>query len=209
MLKIGDNPKIKLLKKKARQRSLLENLENELATGVELDDLIDGETFDYALEDKKDIRHLKGKYERYRLHPSRNFLFKDILTIQPDGKVVIRAFKNIYTGVASYVLNTTLQINVSMQNEDTPFPLNLLMFVGRNDKEDIQCLYAICLTTNADNQPSVHYELLVPIPKQETTALPQRIVVDSLEFFKLTHKYPNLMKYLQQRELTIPNRVVW
>ncbi|HEV7350433.1 hypothetical protein [Telluribacter sp.] len=209
MSKIGDNPKIKLLKKNARQRSLLENLETDVSSYGDIHDLIDSESFDYSIEEKKDIRHLKGKYERYRLDATKNVVYKDILTIQPDGKVIIRSLKNIYSGVANYLLNATLHISINMQNEVTPIAMNMLMFVGRNDKEDIQCMHALCLTTNADNQAAVQHELLIPILKQETTTLPQRIVVDSLDFYKLNYRLPELMRSLQQRTVSVPTKVDW
>lgn len=209
MNKIDFNPKIKQLKKKARKRSLLETFENELPTFVDIHDLIEGEAIDYSIEEKRDIRHLKGKYERYWLDTSKNVIYKDVLNIQPDGKVTIRSVKNIYAGMASYLLNTTLQISINMLNEDIPIAMNMMMFVGRNDKEDIECMHALCLTTNADNQASVHHEILVPVLKQETTTLPQRVVVDSLDYFKLNYRYPELMRNLQQRTATAPSRVTW
>ncbi|GAB3171405.1 hypothetical protein [Telluribacter humicola] len=209
MNKIDFNPKIKQLKKKARKRSLLETFETELPTFVDIDELIDGAAIDYSVEEKKDIRHLKGKYERYWLDSTKNVVYKDVVNIQPDGKVVIRSFKNLYSGIATYILNTTLQINITMQNEDTPIAMNMIMFVGRNEKEDIECLHALCLSTNADNQASVQHEILIPVLKQETTTLPQRIVVDSLEFFKLNYRLPELMRNLQQRAMSAPSRVKW
>jgi hypothetical protein len=206
--KIRNNPQIKLLKKNARQRSLLENLEDE--SFHDLDELMGSAAQeDHILDENKDIRHLKGKFERFRLDRSKRLIYKDILVIQPNGKVIIRSSRNMYFGEARYLLNSMLQINVSTLNEEQEIPLTLLSYVGRYEFQEISCLHTLCLTASPDNQPVSHYELLVPILNNDLYIVPQMIDVDSLEFMKLRHRYPELYNNLLRPLTSLPSKVEW
>lgn len=203
------NPKIKLLKKNARKRSLLENLESE-STFKDLDELL-GSTAqeEHILEENKEILHLKGKYEHYWLDRKKNLIHKEILVIQPNGKVILRAMKNMYFGEARFVLNSMLQINMQSLNEELQVPLTLLAYVGRHEIDDIACLHALCLQADPDNAPVCSYNLLVPIPKTTTYSIAQVIDVDSIEFVKLRHRYPELYNCLLRRAPAYPTKIDW
>lgn len=206
---IGKNPKIKLLKKNAKQRSSLENLEQDSLIH-ELDELIRGGPGDEdLLTENKNITHLKGKYERYWLDRARNIIHKDILIIQPEGKVVIRSLKNIYFGEARYVLNSLLQIHIESLNEEQDMALTLLSFVGRHEFSDITCLHAYSLSASSDNTPQCHYEIMIPIAHPELLTLPQSFEVDSKEFVKLKFRYPELYTLLSRVNFTPPAKVDW
>lgn len=205
---IRNNPKIKLLKKNARQRSLLENLEAEAFH--DLDELMGSAIMeDHILEENKDIRHLRGKYERFWLDKSKSIIHKDIVVIQPNGKAIIRASKNMYFGEARYLLNSMLQLNVTTLNEEQEIPLTLLMYVGRYEFHEIACLHALCLTSSQDNQPVCNYEILVPLTKNDIMTVPQVIDVDSLEFVKLKQRYPEIYNCLLRRLTSVPSKVEW
>jgi hypothetical protein len=203
------NPKIKLLKKNARKRSLLENLESE-STFQDLDELLGSVSQEeHILDEDKEIQHLKGKYEHYWLDRKKNVIHKEIVVIQPTGKVVLRAMKNMYFGTARFLLNSMLQINMQTLNEETPVPFTLLAYVGRHDLEDISCLHALCLQADPDNAPVCSYNLLVPIPKTTTHSVAQIIDVDSIEFVKLKHRYPELYNCLLRRAPSQATKVDW
>ena len=206
--KIRNNPKIKLLKKNARQRSLLENLESD-STYQNLDEIIAGIGEDTLLNEDKSVYHLKGKYERFWLDRTKNVLHKDILIIQADGNVVVRSTKNIYYGEAHYFLNSQLQLDIFSQNDELRIGLTMLAYVGRHDISDIRCIHALSLSSDSDLNPVVNYEIIVPLLKHDASTLPQIIAVDSLEFMKLTHRYPKLYPGLQRRHTSAPARVDW
>ncbi|MPR32293.1 hypothetical protein [Salmonirosea aquatica] len=206
--KIRNNPKIKLLKKNARQRSLLENLESD-NTYQDLEEIMAGISEDTLLTEDKSVYHLKGKYERYWLDRTKNILHKDILIIQPNGNVVIRSPRNIYHGEAYYFLNSQLQLDIYLQNDELRIGLTLLGYVGRHDIKDIRCIHVLSLSSDPDLNPVVNYEILVPALQLDVITLPQLIEVDSLEFMKLTHRYPELYPGLQRRHTSAPARVDW
>ncbi|MBU1821497.1 MAG: hypothetical protein KKG00_08305 [Bacteroidetes bacterium] len=208
-LGLKTNSKIKLLKKNARKRSLLENLESESAF-QDLDELLGSVAQEeHILEEDKDIQHLKGKYEHYWLDRKKNLIYKEILVIQPNGKVILRAMKNMYFGEARFLLNSMLQINMQSLNEEVPIPFTLLAYVGRHQIDAISCLHALCLQADLDNAPVSSYNLLVPIPKSVNYSLAQVIDVDSIEFVKLKHRYPELYNCLLRRMPHIPTKVDW
>ncbi|TDB64615.1 hypothetical protein [Arundinibacter roseus] len=206
--KIRDNPKIKLLKKNARPRSLLENLGSDAAF-QDLDRIMEKASENTLLEERKDIRHLRGKYERYWLDRAKNTIHKDILIIQPSGKVVIRSVNNIYYGDSRYLLNSLLQLNINSQNEEIEVAINLLAYVGLYDISDIKCLHVLTLLSGPDHTPMTRYEVLVPIIQNDLITIPQIIENDSLEYVKLKHRHPELLVNLERRITTPPSRVEW
>lgn len=206
---LGINPKIKFLKKNARKRSSLENLENDTRIN-DLNELINIERVeDDILNEKKNIIHLKGKYQRYWLDRAKNVIHKEILIIQPNGKAIIRANKNIYSGEARYVLNSLLQINIDSLNEFEDIALTLLAYVGRHDFQDITCLHTYSLSASLDNTPICTYEILVPITSNAEIAIPQLIEVDSTEFVKMKFRFPELYPILSKVNCTPPPKVEW
>ena len=206
--KIRNNPKIKLLKKNARQRSLLENFETEPPYD-DLEEIMESVPMDTLLDANATISHLQGKYERFWLERSRNIIHKDILLIRPNGKVVIKSLKKIFQGEAHYLLNSLLQLNITTQNDELPIALTLLAYVGRHEIEDIECLHALSLSSGPDLGPTVDSEILVPILEHDGLLLPQMIEKDSLEFLKLTHHYPELYSTLQRKITSAPAKVIW
>ena len=206
--KIRNNPKIKLLKKNARQRSLLENFETE-SPYDDLEEIMGSVTVDTLLDADATINHLQGKYERFWLEPSRGIIHKDILLIRPNGQVVIKSLKKIYHGEAKYLLNSLLQLNISTQNDDLRIAMTLLAFVGRHEREDIECLRALSLSSGPDLGPAINSEILVPILEHDGLILPQAIEYESLEFLKLTHRYPELYPALQKKITSAPAKVIW
>jgi hypothetical protein len=206
--KIRNHPKIKLLKKNARKRSLLENLESD-TTYQDLDEIMSGIVEENLLSEDRSISHLKGKYERFWFEQTKNVIHKDILLIQSNGGVVIRSVKNIYYGEASYLLNSQLQLDIYSQNEELRIGLMMLAYVGRHEISTIRCVHALSLSSDANLNPVVHYEILVPVLQADVIALPQIIEIDSLEFMKLTHRYPELYPSLQRRHTSAPTKVDW
>lgn len=206
--KIRNNPQIKLLKKNARKRSLLENLESD-STYQDLDEILSSVVEENLLNEDRSVSHLKGKYERFWFDRTRNVINKDILLIQANGSVVIRSAKNMYYGEAHYFLNSQLQLDISSQNDELRIGLTMLGYVGRHEINDIRCLHILSLSSDADLCPVVNYEILVPVLQADILTLPQIIEVDSLEFMKLTHRYPELYPGLQRRHTSAPARVDW
>ncbi len=206
---IANNPKIKLLKKNAKKRSLLENLEQDSLFN-DLDELMtSGRVEEDILIENKNILHLKGKYERYWLDKSKHTIHKEILVIFPTGKVIIKAIKNIYFGEARYILNSLLQINIDSLNEEEDMALTILTFVGRHDFNDINCLHAFSLSASFDNTPISSYEILVPITSKDGKAIPQIFEVESTEFVKLKFRYPELYNCLNKVNFSPPPKVDW
>ncbi len=206
--RIGNDPQIKLLKKNARQRSLLENFEAE-STFDDLEKIMGSVTADTLLDADPKIDHLQGKYERFWLDRNRHVVHKDILLIRPNGKVVIKSLKKIYHGEAHYLLNSLLQITITTQNDELPIALTLLAYVGRHEMEDIECLHALSLSSGPDFGPTVENEILIPVVDHDGLLLPQMIENESLEFLKLTHRYPELYPTLQRKITSAPAKVIW
>ena len=205
---IRNNPQIKLLKKNARKRSLLENLESD-STYQDLDEILSGVVDDSLPSENRSVGHLQGKYERFWFDRTRNVIHKDILIVQANGRVVIRSAKNMYYGEAYYILNSQLQFDIYSQNDELRIGLTMLGYVGRHEITDIRCVHILSLSSDADLSPVVNYEILVPVLQFETLMLPQIIEVDSLEFMKLAHRYPELYPSLQRRHTSAPARVDW
>lgn len=206
---IKNNPKIKLLKKNARKRSLLENLESDYSV-QDLDELLKNEVVDEEiLIEDKNLLHLKGKYERFWLDRPKNIIHKEIVVIQPNGKVIIKAPKSIYNGVARYLLNSLLQINIDTLNDEHDIALTILAYVGRHEFHDISCLHSYSLSASFDNSPVVNYEILVPITHSDTLNVPQIIGIDSTEFSKLKFRYPELYNCLKRVNAVPPSKVEW
>ena len=206
--KIRNNPKIKLLKKNARQRSLLENFETE-SSYDDLEEIMESATVDTLLDADARINHLQGRYERFWLERSRNVIHKDILLIRPNGNVIIKSLKKIFHGEAHYLLNSLLQLNISIQNDELPIAMTLLAYVGRHEIEDIECLHVLSLSSGPDFGPTVDSEILVPVLEHDGLLLPQVIENESLEFLKLTHRYPELYHILQRKITSAPAKVIW
>lgn len=205
---IRNNPQIKLLKKNARKRSLLENLESD-STYQDLDEILSGVVENSLMNEDRSVGHLKGKYERFWFDRTRNVIHKDVLIIQANGSVVIRSAKNIYYGEAYYFLNSQLQLDIYSQNDELRIGLTMLGYVGRHEINDIRCVHILSLSSDADLSPVANYEILVPVLQIDTLTLPQIIEIDSLEFMKLTHRYPELYPGLQRRHTSAPARVDW
>lgn len=92
-------------------------------------------------------------------------------------------------------------LNLSVHNDELPIAMPLLAYVGRHEIEDIECLHALSLSSGADFGPTVENEILVPVMGHGGLLLPQMIEKDSLEFMKLTHRYPELYSTLQKKSL--------
>lgn len=206
--KIRNNPQIKLLKKNSRKRSLLENLESD-STYQDLEEILSGVVTDNLLNEDKSISHLKGKYERFWLDRTKNVIHKDILLIQANGSVVIRSVKNIYYGEGCYFLNSQLQLDIYSQNEELRIGLTMLGYVGRHEISDIRCVHILSLSSDSDLSPMVNYEILIPVLQSDVVTLPQIIEIDSMEFMKITHRYPELLNSLKRRHTSAPARVDW
>lgn len=206
--KIGNDPKIKLLKKNARQRSPLNNLESQNSF-QDLDKIMGSVVDNILLNENHALRHLRGKYERFTLDKGRNLIHKDILVIQPNGKVVLRTTKSIFQGEARYILNTLLQINIEKQNNELPIALTMLAYVGRYEIQDIRCLHALTITSAPDHSPISNYEILVPVIDNNAVTVPLNVEVDSLDFVKLKHRYPELYPCLLRKLSSTPSKVDW
>ena len=206
--KISSNPKIKLLKKNARKRSSLENFETNSSYG-DLEEIMNSVTVDTLLDTDAKINHLQGRYERFWLEYSKKIIHKDILLIRPNGSVIIKSLKRIYHGEAHYLLNSLLQINITTLNDELPIALTVLAYIGRHEIENIECLHALSLSSGPDFSPTISTEVLVPVLEHDGLILPQVIEAESLEFLKLTHRYPELYPTLQRKITSAPAKVIW
>jgi hypothetical protein len=206
--KIGNHPKIKLLKKNARQRSPIINLESQTSF-QDLDKIMGSVVDNILLNENHALRHLRGKYERFTLNKGRNLIHKDILVIQPNGKIVLRTTKSIFHGEARYILNALLQINIENQNNELPIALTMLAYVGRYEIQDIKCLHTLTMTSAADHSPVSNYEILVPVVDNNAVTVPLNVEIDSLDFVKLKHRYPELYPCLLRRLNSTPSKVDW
>lgn len=206
--KIGSDPKIKLLKKNARQRSPLHNLESQTSF-QDLDKIMGSVVEDILVNENHILRHLRGKYERFTLDKGRNLIHKDILVVQPNGKVVLRTTKSTLYGEARYILNTLLQINFETENNELPIAMTMLAYVGRYEFQDIKCLHTLSITSAPDHSPVSNYEILVPVIDNNAVTVPLNVEVDSLDFVKLKHRYPELYPCLLRRVHSTPSKVDW
>jgi hypothetical protein len=201
------DPRILQLKKKVTRRSLLENFEPM----IHPDSLKGSHPEDgvYQIVSKPEIEQLVGKYERYYLEPKKNCIMKDILIVHQDGGATIRSLKNLYRGVADYTLNSVFSITIKQLNDKETASAKLMAYVGSYDISSMGCLFALCLTSDFDHQPIARQEVLIPSTTSDSLLLPGSYELNSIDFFKLQHRYPDLLKHLQQRPMVAPKRVNW
>lgn len=159
------------------------------------------------LSSNNNLRHLSGKYERYYLEEERKLIVKDLVNINADGRIIVRSMMGLQKGFGIYFMNSTLAINLFSLNDNETFCSQLLLYVGRFNYDDVECLFAISTAIDVHNTPVARMEVLVP--SDTFGLLPEHIKLDSQAFFKLNFKYPNLLKCLQSRQIHAFNRVVW
>ncbi|MCP1382187.1 hypothetical protein [Runella salmonicolor] len=177
------------------------------ADEMETETAIENSQEELIIGQNSNVRHLCGKYERYSLCEDQKRLVKDIVTIYADGKVIVRSMEGIQKGVASYFMNSILAINLNTLNDKDAISTHLLMYVGRFEYKDIECLHAVCSTINSHNIPLSRHEVL--IPTKTLGILSEIIQIESQAFYKLNYKYPQLLKSLQARPLLTSNRISW
>jgi len=158
------------------------------------------------VDDILTIKHLVGKYERYYCDSNTKNIIRDIITIKPDGRVIVRSPKGLFSGIGEYTLNSVLNIQISTFN-DFPFREQISCYVGRYEHGQISCLYCLTLSANANNIPYCRYEVLIPV--FDGLSAPEIFVPETLNFFKLEKKYPELWKYIVLRTMQSLNRVEW
>jgi hypothetical protein len=161
----------------------------------------------FVVGQNQSLRHLSGKYERYYLDDERKLIVKDLVNINPDGRVIVRSMSGILKGMGVYCMNSTLAINLFSLNDDEAFCAQMLAYVGRFNYDDLECLFSICSTIDGHNIPVARMEIL--IPSDTFGLLPEIIKLESQAFYKLNYKYPLLLKSLQARQLHSFGRIVW
>jgi hypothetical protein len=153
------------------------------------------------------LAHLAGKFERYRINDEKTLVFKDIITLSANGSTLLETITDSYHGQATYLNNAVLQINIMAQNANSCVSVNMMMFVGENDRKNLRCLHAISLVPKCGRQPTAHFEVVIPVL---TGAYgPECIRVDSRDYFTLKYRFPELIQALHQRPLSVPDRVDW
>jgi hypothetical protein len=153
------------------------------------------------------LAHLAGKFERYRINDEKTLVFKDVITLSANGGTLLETITDSYHGQATYLNNAVLQINIMAQTVNSSIALNMMMFVGENDRKNLRCLHAISLIPKCGRQPTAHFEVVIPV--LEGGYGPECIRVDSRDYFTLKYRYPDMIQELHQRPLSVPDRVDW
>lgn len=161
----------------------------------------------FAIGENRQVKQLSGKYERYYFDENKQLIYKDLLNIHTDGRVVLRSHQGIFKGIAFVSMNTTLSINLLSLNDEDTFCSQLLCYVGRNGYDDIVCLKVLCTSIDCNNLPIARQEVL--IPADTFGVLPEVIKLESQAFYKLNYKYPQLSKLLQSRQLHTNGSITW
>ena len=159
----------------------------------------------FAIGENRQVKQLSGKYERYYFDENKQLIYKDLLNIHTDGRVVLRSHQGIFKGIAFVSMNTTLSINLLSLNDEDTFCSQLLCYVGRNGY--VVCLKVLCTSIDSNNLPIARQEVL--IPTDTFGVLPEVIKLESQAFYKLNYKYPQLAKLLQSRQLHTIGTITW
>lgn len=199
--------KVPKIKNRRQQLPMPNDIQEYLMNADESEKSLENSPEDLIIGQNSNVRHLCGKYERYSFYEDQKRIVKDIVTIYADGKVIVRSMEGIQKGVASYFMNSILAINLNMLNDKDAIGTQLLMYVGRFEYKDIECLHAVCSTINSHNTPLARHEVL--IPTNTLGILSENIQIESQAFYKLNYKYPQLLKSLQSRQLHTSNRISW
>ncbi|WP_428660922.1 hypothetical protein [Runella sp.] len=200
--------KVPKLKNRRQQLPMPTDIQDYLMnTTSESEESLENSPEELIIGQNSNVRHLCGKYERYSFYEDQKRIIKEIVNVYADGKVVVRSMAGIQKGVATYFMNSILAINLNTLNDKEEICTQLLMYVGRFEYKDIECLYAVCSTINAHNIPLARHEVL--IPTNTFGVLSESIQLDSQAFYKLNYKYPHLLKALQARQLHTSNRISW
>ncbi len=195
------------LKNRRQQLPMPNDIQEYLMNADESEKSLEHSPEDLIIGQNSNVRHLCGKYERYSFYEDQKRIVKDIVTIYADGKVIVRSMEGIQKGVASYFMNSILSITLNTLNDKDAICTQLLMYVGRFEYKDIECLHAVCATINSHNMPLARHEVL--IPTKTLGILSEYIQIESQAFYKLNYKYPHLLKSLQARQLHTSNRITW
>lgn len=199
--------KVPKLKPRRQQLPMPNDIQEYLQNADESEKSLENSPEELIIGQNSNVRHLCGKYERYSLSEDQKRIIKDIVTIYADGKVIVRSMEGIQKGVASYFMNSILAVNLNTLNDKDAIGTQLLMYVGRFEYKDIECLHAVCSTINSHNIPLARHEVL--IPTNTLGILSEIIQIESQAFYKLNYKYPQLLKSLQARQLHTSNRISW
>ena len=57
----------------------------------------------FAIGENRQVKQLSGKYERYYFDENKQLIYKDLLNIHTDGRVVLRSHQGIFKGIVDII----------------------------------------------------------------------------------------------------------